>query len=516
MASQFPQPRRFGEYDLFHTLGKGASGKVKLGRDRRSGEAVAVKIMYTDAITVNTAICLDREVKALSSLKHPHILQLRDVYLSQPYVKKNGQIRTVVALVLELAAAGELFDFIMHTGRFPEPVARSFFKQLLSAMAQCHNYGVSHRDLKPENVLLDEHFQLKVADFGLSSTQNKNDLCTTRCGTANYMSPEVFARETPGYDGEKADVWSAGVLLFIMIAGNPPFTAASTSDWHFKAIKSGRYDRFWWAHMRTCPDFPPLAQDLLNGMFRVNPQHRPTFEQVAKHPWLDGEVWSHTQLEAELTMRKHIIEKTKAAQQANLLRRKRSEANGIALADPFTRRVVRSPILETASNAAMLRELGSVLAATSPQALLTLLADILVSCTSIRKPCMMPEDEYWELPCDSSEDDGSDGGEFSSDQPVVTVKAETSKVKAFFPKLGLEVVIHVFSGETQGSSVAEIVRLQGDPWDFKAVREIITTSLISQGVVSGDISRSRNGSSPGEVQEEDFLLQDGADAIGLM
>lgn len=88
--------------------------------------------------------------------------------------------------------------------------------------------------------------------------QDENGVCYTECGTRSYMAPEVLAKQP--YDGAQADLWSAGVVLFIMLAGNPPFQMAVSTDWWFRAVSSGRHDRFWAAHLRGCPDFPPLAQ----------------------------------------------------------------------------------------------------------------------------------------------------------------------------------------------------------------------------------------------------------------
>ena len=143
----------------------------------------------------------------------------------------------------------------MYTGRFPEKVARTYFRQLIDAMRHCKKAGISHRDLKPENLLVDKSFALKVADLGLSSSavdsEGKIKELYTKVGTPGYMAPEVLAGLP--YDGFKADIWSAGVILFIMIGGFPPFHAARDADWWFDKVKRKNYQLFWQAHLRSAP-----------------------------------------------------------------------------------------------------------------------------------------------------------------------------------------------------------------------------------------------------------------------
>ncbi|CAM9535922.1 unnamed protein product [Discosporangium mesarthrocarpum] len=282
------------------------SGKVKLGVDIRTGERVAVKIMYKDKMSTRATQQLRKEITAMKALIHPNVIRLKNVHENLTYVKKNGLVKEAVILVLELAAGGELFDFMMYTGAFQEVIARTYFRQLLSALETCHNMGIAHRDIKPENVLLDSRFQLRVADFGLSSImEDENGVCYTECGTRSYMAPEVLARRP--YDGAEADLWSAGVVLFIMLAGNPPFQTATSSDWWFKAVSAGRYDRFWAAHLRGCPHFPEQAQVFLNRIFVADPSQRATLEELKSHPWLAGETWGPEQLYGELSQRKRLV-----------------------------------------------------------------------------------------------------------------------------------------------------------------------------------------------------------------
>ena len=134
--------------------------------------------------------------------------------------------RSKIYIVLELVVGGELFDRIVREKRFDEGKARRYFRQLIAGVAYCHARGIFHRDLKPENLLLDEAGDIRITDFGLSSLftgpedAGRASLLYTTCGTPNYVAPEILADK--GYDGRSADVWSCGVILFVMHAGHLP------------------------------------------------------------------------------------------------------------------------------------------------------------------------------------------------------------------------------------------------------------------------------------------------------
>jgi serine/threonine protein kinase len=132
--------------------------------------------------------------------------------------------RTKIYIILEFVTGGELFDKIVYQGRLSENESRRYFQQLIDAVDFCHSKGVSHRDLKPENLLLDSLGNLKISDFGLSALpqQVRDDgLLHTTCGTPNYVAPEVLNNK--GYDGAGADIWSCGVILYVLMAGFLPF-----------------------------------------------------------------------------------------------------------------------------------------------------------------------------------------------------------------------------------------------------------------------------------------------------
>ncbi|KAL7694467.1 putative calcium/calmodulin-dependent/calcium-dependent protein kinase [Plasmopara halstedii] len=283
-AASLEQPRTLVHYQVLQTFGSGVQGKVKLGVDTTTHQRVALKIIDMAKLSRNTLLNVYREVEAMSRVSHINVLRLLSVHNDVPYRKKNGNSSQVIVIVLELAMGGELFDFMMYTGVFSENIARAYFQQLVSGLDACHAQGVYHRDIKPENLLLDENFTLKIADFGLSGLRKDiNDAVTelyTQCGTRGYMSPEVLS--CMPYEGEPADVWSAGVVLFIMLAGFPPFEIATHQDWWFRACAAQQYEAFWSAHCRSAK-FSPGAISIMTRIFDVNPQERITIEEIKTH-----------------------------------------------------------------------------------------------------------------------------------------------------------------------------------------------------------------------------------------
>lgn len=318
-SSSSPPPQMLLHYQVLHTLGAGLQGKVKLGFDTVTHQHVALKIIDTAKLHCKTMINVYREVEAMSRVSHTNVLRLLAVHNDVSYVKKDGtSSKQVIVIVLELATGGELFDFMMYTGRFSENIARAYFQQLVAGLEACHAQGVYHRDIKPENLLLDENYALKIADFGLSGLkEEKNGAVVqlyTQCGTRGYMSPEVISCRP--YSGQPADVWSAGVVLFIMLAGFPPFQIATSEDWWFRACEAKLYDQFWAAHTRSAT-FSSGAMALMTRIFDAKPQERITLAEIKCHQWFKEDKVTSDNLRAELQSRKQQVkeEKRKAHKQ---------------------------------------------------------------------------------------------------------------------------------------------------------------------------------------------------------
>lgn len=184
-----------------------------------------------------------------------------------------------IFMVIECVSAGELFDYIVKRGKLPEGEARHLFRQLICAVEYCHWHGVAHRDLKPENILLDEHGNVKVADFGLSNCMRDGLFLYTSCGSPNYAAPEVISAQP--YPGPEVDVWSCGVILYALLCGSLPFDDESIHTL-FRKIKHGDY---------SIPGHvSDLSRDLIQRMLVVDPLQRITAEDIKMHPWVSSDI----------------------------------------------------------------------------------------------------------------------------------------------------------------------------------------------------------------------------------
>ena len=210
----------------------------------------------------------------MSQLDHPNIVKLYEVREKATYRKKNGCEYECFAIILEYIDGGELFEYVARCGRFSPNVARTYFTMLLDALSYMHSKGISHRDIKPENILLDKDFNLKVTDFGFSTYLSRGEL-HTRLGTEGYMAPEIRSKN---YDGKDIDLFAAGIILFILYAGSPPFEKAVNTDPYYKVFSNKNYTVFWNAHSKRKPEgfFSNEFKDLINKMLLPKPEERYT------------------------------------------------------------------------------------------------------------------------------------------------------------------------------------------------------------------------------------------------
>ena len=257
----------FGKYELGKLLGCGAFAKVYHARDVRTGQSVAIKIINKKKI-VGTSLMsnIKREISIMRKLNHPNIVKLYEVLAS----------KTKIYFVLEFIKGGELFAKVAK-GRFTEDLSRKYFQQLISAVGFCHSRGIFHRDLKPENLLLDENGNLKVSDFGLSAVKEQirpDGLLHTLCGTPAYVAPEILTKR--GYDGAMIDVWSCGVILYVLNAGYLPFNDPNLMAM-YKKIYKGEY---------RCPKwFSSDLKRFLSRLLDTNPEKRITIDEMMRDPW---------------------------------------------------------------------------------------------------------------------------------------------------------------------------------------------------------------------------------------
>ncbi|KAL1839338.1 hypothetical protein VTJ49DRAFT_1634 [Mycothermus thermophilus] len=256
--------QRIGAYKIVRTLGEGSFGKVKLAVHRSTGQKVALKIISRkNLISRDMQGRVEREIEYLQLLRHPHIIKLYTVI----------KTTTEIIMVLEYAG-GELFDYIVAHGKMQENEARRFFQQMLCAVEYCHRHKIVHRDLKPENLLLDDNLNVKIADFGLSNIMTDGNFLKTSCGSPNYAAPEVIGGKL--YAGPEVDVWSCGVILYVMLVGRLPFDHEHIPTLFAKIAKGSYMVPSWMS---------PGASNLIKKMLVVNPVHRATIEDIRQDPW---------------------------------------------------------------------------------------------------------------------------------------------------------------------------------------------------------------------------------------
>lgn len=182
-------------------------------------------------------------------------------------------------------------------------------------LSYCHEQGIAHRDLKPENLLLDKNFTLKIADFGFAAPIEGRDgsgNLTTKLGTQNYMAPEIHLNQP--YQGEQIDVFASAIILFIMVAQHPPFTAAQPSDPFYRCLAGKRGDIFWRTHCKNKEGgeefFSEEFKDLMESMLKLEPSQRATVTDILKHPWMQGEVPSKEDVIEEFQRRDLVVKES--------------------------------------------------------------------------------------------------------------------------------------------------------------------------------------------------------------
>ncbi|KAF2689480.1 Pkinase-domain-containing protein [Lentithecium fluviatile CBS 122367] len=283
-----------GPWQLGKTIGKGGCSRVRLVRHTVTGQYGAAKIIakatadkvraLSLANLANSAehdptlfpggrvipFGLEREICIMKLLDHRNIVHLYDIW----------ENRNELYLIMECVGGGELFTYMSEHGALREIETVHIFRQIIAALYYCHRMGIHHRDLKPENILLDrETLDIKLVDFGMAALQPQGKKLTTPCGSPHYAAPEVIAMRP--YDGGKADIWSCGVVLFVMLTGAPPFNYSGDDD-HlkhlFRAISKADY---------VMPDgLSKEARHLIKKILNPKPQDRISIEKIWDHPFL--------------------------------------------------------------------------------------------------------------------------------------------------------------------------------------------------------------------------------------
>ncbi|XP_055690101.1 calcium/calmodulin-dependent protein kinase type 1 isoform X2 [Lutzomyia longipalpis] len=265
------------KYTLKELLGTGAFSEVRLAESRDTpGQLFAVKIIDKKALK-GKEDSLENEIKVLRRLTHPNIVQLLETY----------EDKSKVYLVMELVTGGELFDRIVEKGSYTEKDASGLIRQVLEAVDYMHDQGVVHRDLKPENLLYysaDDDSKIMISDFGLSKMEDSG-IMATACGTPGYVAPEVLAQKPYG---KAVDVWSIGVISYILLCGYPPFYDENDANLFAQILKGEfEFDSPYW------DEISESAKDFIQNLMCVNVDKRYTCKQALAHPWISGNAASN-------------------------------------------------------------------------------------------------------------------------------------------------------------------------------------------------------------------------------
>lgn len=259
---------RLGKYELGRTLGEGNFGKVKYAKNLDSGDPFAIKIVEKKRVLdLKITDQIKREIGTLKLLRHPNVVRLHEVLAS----------KTKIFMVLEYVDGGELFDRIACKGKLSEAEGRRLFQQLVDGVSYCHSRGVFHRDLKLENVLIDAKGNVKISDFGLSALPQDlrgDGLLHTTCGSPNYVAPEILSNR--GYDGTTSDIWSCGVILYVILTGYLPFDDRNLAVLYQKIFKGDAQIPSW---------LSPGAQNLIRRILDPNPCTRITMDEIKMDRW---------------------------------------------------------------------------------------------------------------------------------------------------------------------------------------------------------------------------------------
>uniref|UniRef100_UPI00398EAA95 serine/threonine-protein kinase SIK3 homolog isoform X3 n=1 Tax=Pristiophorus japonicus TaxID=55135 RepID=UPI00398EAA95 len=258
-------PARIGYYEIERTIGKGNFAVVKLATHIVTKAKVAIKIVDKTQLEEENLKKIFREVQIMKMLRHPHIIRLYQVM----------ETERMIYLVTEYASGGEIFDHLVAHGRMAEKEARKKFKQIVAAVHFCHCRNIVHRDLKAENLLLDANLNIKIADFGFSNIFTPGQLLKTWCGSPPYAAPELF--EGKEYDGPKVDIWSLGVVLYVLVCGALPFDGSTLQNLRARVL-SGKF---------RIPFFMSTeCEHLIRHMLVLDPSKRLSVDQICKHKWM--------------------------------------------------------------------------------------------------------------------------------------------------------------------------------------------------------------------------------------
>jgi len=281
-------------YEFKEKLGTGSFAEVKRAVRKEDAKEFAIKIIKKSKLNADELSVVHDEVEIMHKIKHENCVTLFEMF----------ETKHTLFMVLELLTGGELFDRIVNKGSYTEKEASQVIKSIASAIQYLHSIGIVHRDLKPENLIYlnkQDDSPIKITDFGLAKYRgNQNYDMHTACGTPGYVAPEVLKGE---HYTKAVDMWSLGVILYILLCGFPPFYHQNT-NMLYKLIKKGAFefpDPYW-------TDISDSAKSLVRGLLTVDPSKRMEAKDVLAHPWISGTLISKSGIAAGMTQQLRLLQ----------------------------------------------------------------------------------------------------------------------------------------------------------------------------------------------------------------
>ena len=259
-------------YKIMQKIGSGTFGKVYKVMHTITNQYRAMKVVKIDTINYqDDEKTFLKEIEMLSQLDHPNIIKIYEYYSDDLHYY----------VITELAQGGELYDQIYNIHNYNENDAAIIMRQLLSVVCYIHSKGILHRDLKPENILLETNtkgdLSIKIIDFGTSNYFDKNSKLTLKVGTPYYIAPEVLKKDY----NNKCDIWSCGVIMYVLLSGSPPFDGPDDNAIMDK-VKVGKYS----FNGKEWNNISPEAKSLIKLMLTYDPKDRMSAEEALRHPWI--------------------------------------------------------------------------------------------------------------------------------------------------------------------------------------------------------------------------------------
>ena len=270
---------RCGDY----CIGKGGFGEVWKVNHKKTNDLYVIKVLDKSKLKIQNLIKqLNLEIEIMYKVHHPHIMQLINHFEDDDNF----------FMIMPYASRGQLYNLIKKNTKLDQKMTAQFLRETISAVKYLHEHNIIHRDIKPENILLDKNYRVKLSDFGWSNFCKPDEKRKTYCGTPEYLSPEMAKKLPHDY---RVDIWSLGVLLFECLAGYPPFSGQNEGE----LLRNIKQLKIHWPI-----DFPPLAKNLVLKILKVNPEERPSLDEILKHSW-----FTHNQMMRPLLINKFTNER---------------------------------------------------------------------------------------------------------------------------------------------------------------------------------------------------------------